>query len=153
MSAASSGKTGRCPSVRTASSHCPPHTVPSHCPPYSALPLCNPHTALPTLPGLSSTLSPGATSPTPDSKLCHSSCVSETNYATSLCLAQRAHSHAQARGASRKKQDSSTARCCCHHYYWSHTNASSHHRGVWWGITFPPAAEPRLALLLVSDSL
>lgn len=26
-------------------------------------------------------------------------------------------------------------------------------RGVWWGITFQTASEPRLALLLVSDSL
>lgn len=39
--------------------------------------------------------------------------------------------------------------------YCSHATASSHHRGVWWGggVTFPPASEPRLALLLVSDSL
>lgn len=125
-------QTTHCPSVRTPSSHCPPHST------------------LLTLPGLSSTLSPGATSPTPDSKLCHCSCVSETNYATSLCLAQRAHGHTQARGTSRKNQDSSTT-CCCHYYYWSHAT-TSYHRGVWWSVTFPPASESRLALLLVSDS-
>lgn len=92
MSAASAGETGHSLSLCEDSLLTPPSPLYPH------------HTALLTLPSLSSTLSPGATSPTPDSKLCHCSCVSETNYATSLCLAQRAHSHTQASGTSRKSQ-------------------------------------------------
>lgn len=84
----------------------------------SLVPLCDhpPHTALGIQPGPSSALSPEVRSPTPDSKLCHSSCVSEANYATSPCLVLRAHGHMQVRGAPRKEQDASTM-CCCHGHH------------------------------------
>lgn len=49
------------------------------------------HTALLTLPGLSSTLSPGATSPTPDSKHCHCSCVCQRQIMQPLSAWHKGH--------------------------------------------------------------